>query len=1290
MEPVPLAARVVEVIADCGELAHPRYRYGSGCIVVGRTVLTAAHVVADAQTAQVRDPNKVLHPATVDQRFVGDGDGPGPDLALVAIDSSTVDMAAIPLGMVDRDSADAEPVERCHVVGYPWFAERPSPDAIRDTADAYGHVPVLSKLASGLLSLHVSGPPRPLPPESASLGESEWSGMSGAPLVAAGCLLGVVTEHAAREGPSAITITPLTALGPDPAHPGWGPGVTDPTSWWERLGVPGLAALKRLPRRRVRPEPAYRATVREIQTRTRELRGRKREMSEIRAFATSSQGYRWLAGDAWTGKTALLAAAIAALPDEVHVIAYFLSRVEADANSNRFLGAVIPQLADLLDEDPPVADRHQFRALWERACSAVAAAEHHLLLVVDGLDEDLYPRGSPSVAALLPTVAGGRAHVLVSSRPYPELPYDVPVGHPLLSTAQTELEPFEGAAKLAALARQEIDELKRRQDDLATEVLAVLTAAAGPLAIEDLAILTTDVRPVTPAHTRGVRGLVTEDAARTLKLVGPATDRRYRFAHPSLLEYAQTDEDLCHPDYGHRIRRWAEDWRSARWPARTEAGIGTPRYLLGEYAQTLRDDPRQMADLTGDVGWVSTAVATVGVDIVLAELQTTAGVAPTHSRVAAMQAAVRGQAHHLRDIEALGDPAFVPRQLCLQATELDEESLAAEFRDRLVASPEPAPVPLWTTRRTSRALVLELGGHDDLVTVVAVVADGRVVSGGSDGRLLIWRTTRVDLGRQWPSELGCHDGPVTAVAGLADGRVVSGGSDGQLLVWDPAVPQSGPIELGRRHQLVTAVAGLADGRVVSGGSDGQLLVWDPAVPQSGPIELGRRHQLVTAVAGLADGRVVSGGSDGQLLVWDPAVPQSGPIELGRRHQLVTAVAGLADGRVVSGGSDGQLLVWDPAAPQSGPIELGRHDRPVTAVAALEDGWVVSGGSDGQLLVWDPAAPQSGPIKLGRHDRPVTAVAALEDGWVVSGGSDGRVLMWDPATPRPVPVGQHDSPITAVAWLADGRMVTGGGDGRVLVWDPSSPLTVPVELGRHTDAVIAVAGLADGRVISGGSDERVLVWDPATPAAEPVQLLRLHGPRLIAVVGLANGRVVCGKDSGVEVWDPAALQTRPIAYGHKSDPVGTVAGLADGRVVIGLSDGSGRVQVWDPAAPHSWPITLGRHDSGLVTALAGLADGRVVGGRRDGRLLLWDPVEPQTGPDELGRHDGAVTAVAGLADGRVISAGIDGHVWVWDAQARRACGLLACSASTFATTVPPSGTGLLVIAHQAGGLSICSI
>ena len=63
MSELPLADRVVEVIADLGEAAHPRYRYGSGCVVRGRTVLTAAHVVAGAVGVKVRDPGKIMHEA---------------------------------------------------------------------------------------------------------------------------------------------------------------------------------------------------------------------------------------------------------------------------------------------------------------------------------------------------------------------------------------------------------------------------------------------------------------------------------------------------------------------------------------------------------------------------------------------------------------------------------------------------------------------------------------------------------------------------------------------------------------------------------------------------------------------------------------------------------------------------------------------------------------------------------------------------------------------------------------------------------------------------------------------------------------------------------------------------------------------------------------------------------------------------------------------------------------------------------------------------------------------------
>ena len=470
---------------------------------------------------------------------------------------------------------------------------------------------MLSNLASGLLTIQVTNSPEPLPPERTALGESPWSGISGAPVITDECLLGVVSEHAPRAGPSAITAAPLSALEPDPAHPEWGPGVSNAGEWWTRLGVTGLKGLRRLPARKVRVEPVYWATVRDIQERTPQLLSRERELAELAAFATGAAGYRWLTGGPWTRKTALAAeVCTTARPPWVDVVAYFLSRAEGDADSNRFLAAVLPQLACLLDEDAPDLDLHQFRALWERATDRAVATGRNLLLVVDGLDEDLLPRGLPSAASLLPAHAGTHVRVLVTSRP--DFRPDVRPGHPLGAALPVALDPFPDAAHLADLARQEIDDLLQGEDmDLAADVLGVLTAAAGPLTIHELATLTVDLAPVTPAWAREVDRIVTKKAARSLQSVGD----RYQFAHGSLLEQAQTAESLRalrHPDYRHRIDRWVEKWRAAGWPVLPEQEAMTPRYLFDEYPATLINQPQRLAALLNDDGWLAAAGADRG------------------------------------------------------------------------------------------------------------------------------------------------------------------------------------------------------------------------------------------------------------------------------------------------------------------------------------------------------------------------------------------------------------------------------------------------------------------------------------------------------------------------------------------------------------------------------------------------------------------------------------------------------------------------------------------------------
>ena len=1004
-------------------------------------------------------------------------------------------------------------------------------------------------------------------------------------------------------------------------------------------------------------------------------------------------------GDAWAGKTSLLIEAVLTASEDVDVICYFISRREADADSSRFLAAVVPQLASLLDEDPPAADIHEFRALWQRAVDRADTEGRDLLLVVDGLDEDLRPSGLPSVAALLPAGAGGRAHVLVSSRPHPQLPADVPAGHPLRRARPVPVQPFSGAQELAVLAQQEIDDLLRHDDDgLAADVLGLFTAAAGPLAVRDLAALTL-AAPQSAALTGRIRGLLTTSAARSLQTASTPGRDHYQFAHESLLAYAQADNQLNDPDFRRRIHQWAEGWQVKGWPIPSDEEKGTPRYLLDTYPSTLTQDSQLLAKLTSDIRWIEAAITSAGVDRVLAHVRQAVAANPASTAVATVFAAVTGQAHNLRPTQPLHQSGYILRQLWLQAAELAEDDLARDISILLQARPGSYLFPRWTTRRASRALSGELGRLDDWVLAVAVLPDGRVVTGGRDGRVLLWDPAHPGTAL---AELGRHRGDVEAVAMLPDGRVVSGGRDRRVLVWDPAHPGTAPVELGRHDDRVLAVAALPDGRVVTGGDDWdrRVLVWDPAHPGTAPVELGRHKGFVRAMAALPDGRVVTGGDNRQVLVWDPAHPGTAPAELGRHQSTVWVLALLPDGRVITGGLDGRMLVWDPAHPGTAQVELGRHKGFLWAMAVLPDGRVVTSGDNRRVVVWDPARPGTAPAELGRHDDRVNAVAVLPDGRVVTGGEDRRVLVWDPARPRTTPAesGRRNDRVNAVAVLPDGRVITGGLDGRVLVWDPARPGTAPLKLGRGKKTVWVAAVLPDGRVITNGANGQVitsgtkwncslLVWDPARPGTPPVKLGRRHDV-VDAVAVLPDGRVVTsGYEKRVLLWDPARPGAAPVELGRHPGTVTAVAVLPDGRVVTGGYEEC--VLLWDLARPGAAPVELGRHD-GRVLAVAVLPDGRVVTGGLDGQVLVWDPAHPGSAPAELGGHHDRVEAAAVLPDGRVATGGLDGRVFVWDPTgADNRPVQLNCSVTALAAAPRPAWSDL-VFAHKGGGFSLWSL
>jgi hypothetical protein len=81
--------------------------------------------------------------------------------------------------------------------------------------------------------------------------------------------------------------------------------------------------------------------------------------------------------------------------------------------------------------------------------------------------------------------------------------------------------------------------------------------------------------------------------------------------------------------------------------------------------------------------------------------------------------------------------------------------------------------------------------------------------------------------------LGRHCIWVNALAIPTDRRVVTGGSDGRVLVCDPAAPGTSLVEPARADGSTSALAVLTYGRLVTGLVEGRVLVWDATFISAG-------------------------------------------------------------------------------------------------------------------------------------------------------------------------------------------------------------------------------------------------------------------------------------------------------------------------------------------------------------------------------------------------------------------------------------------------------------------------
>ncbi|MET9437572.1 hypothetical protein [Streptomyces sp. NPDC006551] len=382
------------------------------------------------------------------------------------------------------------------------------------------------------------------------------------------------------------------------------------------------------------PAPARSAYLHQVRSIAPDrLHGREAELAELDEFCTRPGGsaYRWWRAKAWAGKSALLSWFVLHPPEGVRVVSFFVTaRFAGQSDREAFIDVVMEQLAALLGRPVPAhltgATRaaHLF-ALLEDAATVCQEQGLRLVLVVDGLDEDLGVTTGPdaySIAALLPARPPAGMRIIVAGRLAPPLPGDVPDHHPLREPAVVRLLEPSGHAEVIRHAAEQ--ELKRLLIGTPTEqdLLGLLTAAGGGLSVPDLVELTGTRDPWEIAQTLDTVSGRTFAQRPTVVRHGPERPEHvYLLAHEDLQQAAATflaGERLA--DYRRRLHTWVDGHRERGWNAHT------PGYLLLGYFRSLRADGdiARMLGLALDSGRHAWLLDTTGGDATaLAELTAT-------------------------------------------------------------------------------------------------------------------------------------------------------------------------------------------------------------------------------------------------------------------------------------------------------------------------------------------------------------------------------------------------------------------------------------------------------------------------------------------------------------------------------------------------------------------------------------------------------------------------------------------------------------------------------------------
>jgi WD40 repeat protein len=283
-----------------------------------------------------------------------------------------------------------------------------------------------------------------------------------------------------------------------------------------------------------------------------------------------------------------------------------------------------------------------------------------------------------------------------------------------------------------------------------------------------------------------------------------------------------------------------------------------------------------------------------------------------------------------------------------------------------------------------------IGGHNGSILSMAILPNGNLVSGSSDGSIIVWDTNNGSI----INKLQGHTSYVRTLAVLKNGDLVSGSFDGSIIIWNM---NNGSIRFRLISPSPNCLTVLPNGDLVSGSYQDSIKIWNPNSGKLKNILYCSESKFTFATTSLTvlpnSGDLIGSTCYGNLISWNTL---DGTIKTLADNKtfyfdFITVLQN-GDLAIVNKDAANSIIVLDKNDHKL-KMRLFGHSNYVDALTALKNGDLASSSEDNSIIIWNV---NDGLIrkKLFGHTAGVFTLLTLPNGDLVSGSSDKSIIIWD--------------------------------------------------------------------------------------------------------------------------------------------------------------------------------------------------------------------------------------------------------------------------------------------------------